>query len=306
MAHSAWRETSAKTPGMATQFPAPPDWLCRDQRLSFAEGPAIMGILNVTPDSFSDGGQFVDAAAAVQRGMAMVAEGATILDVGGESSRPGAASVSLEEEERRVIPVVRELARQCGALISVDTTKAAVAEQALAAGAHIINDISALTADPGMPEVARRHRAGVVLMHMQGTPRTMQEQPVYADVVAEVSRYLADRVGALTEAGLARAQLAVDPGIGFGKTVEHNVELLRGIPALLRLGRPVLIGVSRKSFLGRLTGREVSDRLVPSLAALAYAVQQGVHIMRVHDVKESCEMVGLLAKFRRPTEPPAT
>ncbi len=239
MALPAWRDTSANTPGMAMHLSAPPDWLCRDRRLSFAEGPAIMGILNVTPDSFSDGGHFVDAAVAVRRGLAMVSEGATILDVGGESSRPGAASVPVEEEERRVIPVVRELARQCGALISVDTTKAAVAEKALAAGAHIINDISACTADPAMVGVARHYRAGVVLMHMQGTPRTMQEHPVYHDVVGEVCSYLADRVRALTQAGLAREQLAVDPGIGFGKTVEHNVDLLRGIP------RPGPTGPSR-------------------------------------------------------------
>ena len=265
-----------------------------------------MGILNVTPDSFSDGGRYAEVPAAVARGVAMAEEGALILDVGGESSRPGAASVPEDEELRRVIPVVRALSREVQVLISVDTTKAAVAERALEAGAHIINDISAGTADPGMVDVTRRHRAGVVLMHMRGTPRTMQEQPVYAKVVDEVAGYLAERLRVFADAGLGPDQLAVDPGICFGKTVDHNVELLRGIPELLRLGRPVMIGVSRKSFLGKLTGRDVADRLAPSLGALAYAVQQGAHVLRVHDVKESCEVVRLLAKFRRPTEQPAT
>ena len=281
-------------------------WTCRDRVVRFDAPCLIMGILNITPDSFSDGGQFLDTDRAVEHGLAMAQEGAGILDIGGESSRPGAEPVSVDEEIRRVVPVVEALAKRTGALISVDTTKAAVAECALAAGAHIINDITAFTGDPAMAEVARRFGAGVVLMHMQGTPRTMQQEPRYRDVVAEVTGYLAARLAALEAAGLARASLAVDPGIGFGKTVEHNLALLRGLPELVRLGRPVLVGVSRKSFLGRLTGREVADRLVPSLAALAYAVQRGAHIMRVHDVKESCEVVRLLANFGVPTEPPAS
>lgn len=282
----------------------PLSWRCRDRRLPLGRGAVIMGILNVTPDSFSDGGRFLDQAAAVRRGQAMAEEGALILDIGGESSRPGADPVPAEEEARRVVPVIRELARTTDRLLSVDTTKADVAEQALAAGAHIINDITALTGDPGMAAVAHRHGAGVVLMHMQGTPRTMQAQPTYADVVGEVRGYLRDRVQALQAAGLDRATLAVDPGICFGKTVEHNLALLRGLPELAALGQPVLVGVSRKSFLGRLTGREVGDRLVPSLAALAFAVQRGAHILRVHDVKESCAVAQLLAKFNLPTEPP--
>lgn len=283
-----------------------PTWICRDRVVRFNGPCLIMGILNVTPDSFSDGGRFLDGARAVEHGLAMAQDGAGILDVGGESSRPGADPVPVDEEIRRVVPVVEALARRTAALISVDTTKAAVAERALAAGAHIINDITALTGDPAMVEVARRYRAGVVLMHMQGTPRTMQQEPRYGDVVAEVGGFLAARMAALAADGLDPAGLAVDPGIGFGKTVEHNLALLRGIPDLVRLGRPLLVGVSRKSFLGRLTGREVADRLVPSLAALAYAVQRGAHIMRVHDVKESCEVVRLLANFDVPTEPPAS
>ena len=280
----------------------PSCWMCRDRALALGPAAAVMGILNVTPDSFSDGGRYLDHAAAVRRGLAMAGEGAAILDVGGESSRPGAAAVSVDEELRRVVPVVAELARQTGCLISIDTTKAEVAEQALRAGAHIINDITALTGDPDLAGVARRHGAGVVLMHMQGTPRTMQEQPHYAEVVADVRAYLLDRVNALAAAGLDRARLALDPGICFGKTIEHNLDLLRGLPKLAGLGFPLVVGVSRKSFLGALTGRAVADRLAPSLAALAFAVQQGAHILRVHDVKESCEVVSLLAKFGWPME----
>ena len=280
----------------------PSCWMCRDRALALGPAAAVMGILNVTPDSFSDGGRYLDHAAAVRRGLAMAGEGAAILDVGGESSRPGAAAVPVDEELRRVVPVVAELARQTDCLISIDTTKAEVAEQALRAGAHIINDITALTGDLAMAGVARRHGAGVVLMHMQGTPRTMQEQPHYAEVVADVRAYLLDRVSTLAASGLERARLALDPGIGFGKTVEHNLGLLRGLPALAGLGFPLVVGVSRKSFLGALTGRAVADRLAPSLAALAFAVQQGAHILRVHDVKESCEVVSLLAKFGWPME----
>lgn len=281
-------------------------WRVRGRVVRF-DGPAvIMGILNVTPDSFSDGGRYTEPGPAIERGLQMVREGASILDIGGESSRPGADSVSAAEEIRRVVPVLAGLAAATDVLLSVDTTKAEVAEQALAAGAHIINDISALTADPALEEVARRHGAGVVLMHMQGTPRTMQREPSYQDVAEEVAFYLEERVRALIHAGLDPTCLAVDPGLGFGKTVEHNVALLRGLPRLARLGRPVLVGASRKSFLGHLTGRAVDERLAPSLAALAFAVQQGAHILRVHDVKESCEVAYLLAKFGLPTEPPAS
>lgn len=291
---------------MAVSVPSTLIWRVRGRELRFNGTARIMGILNVTPDSFSDGGRYLDAGHAMERGLHMVREGACMLDIGGESSRPGAESVPVEEEARRVVPVIAGLAAVSDVLLSVDTTKAAVADRALAAGAHIVNDISAGTADPGMAEVIRKHRAGVVLMHMQGTPKTMQSGPIYNDVVDEVTRYLEARLAALTDAGLDRESLAVDPGLGFGKTVEHNVALLRGLPRLVGLGRPVLVGASRKSFLGRLTGCDVHDRLAPSLAALAYAVQRGAHMLRVHDVKESCEVAQLLAKFGLATEPPVS
>jgi dihydropteroate synthase len=252
-----------------------------------------MGILNVTPDSFSDGGRFLDTKAAVERGLEMIREGADIVDIGGESTRPGAAEVPPEEEMARVIPVIEELKKRTSAVISIDTMKAVVARQAVEAGARIINDVSALTHDADMPRVAKECGTGVILMHMQGTPRTMQKDPHYGDVVAEVSRHLKTRVDALVAAGLDRASLAVDPGIGFGKTVEHNVSLLAHLSVLTETGRPIVVGLSRKSFLGKLTGCEVGERLAPSLAALVFCVLNGAHIMRVHDVKESRQAVTL-------------
>lgn len=263
------------------------EWKCRDRKLVLGGGPLIMGILNVTPDSFSDGGRFLDSEKAVGQGLRMAAEGAAIIDVGGESTRPGAEEVSSEEELARVIPVIRRLAAETGLAISVDTTKAVVAREALKAGAHIINDVSALSHDAHMPQVAQEYGAGVVLMHMQGTPRTMQNNPEYSDVVRDVTSYLTGRADRLINAGLERATLAIDPGIGFGKTLEHNLQLLAGTGALVRTGYPVVIGLSRKSFLGRLTGCEVGERLAPGLSALAFCVLNGAHVMRVHDVKES-------------------
>ena len=257
-----------------------------------------MGVLNVTPDSFSDGGQFLNLEAAIRRGKEIEAEGASIIDIGGESSRPGAEPVSAAEELRRVLPVVEALAGETGCLISIDTTKAEVARRAVAAGAHIINDISAMTADAEMVRVAADSGAGMVLMHMRGMPRTMQQAPAYNDVVAEVRDYLAERVEALEAAGVARAALAVDPGICFGKTVEHNLALLKGLGALGSLRLPVVVGVSRKSFLGKILGREVSERLAASLAGMAYAVQQGTHVVRVHDVVESCDVARVLDILR--------
>lgn len=275
------------------------EWMCRGRRLDLREQPRIMGILNVTPDSFSDGGRYVAADAAIARGRALVAEGADIVDVGGESTRPGAAPVPADEEARRVVPVVRTLARETQVLISVDTMKAEVAREALAAGAHIINDVSALTADPGMAELARGEGAGVVLMHMQGTPRTMQDDPRYADVVGEVAAYLGQRVEALREQGLDPAALAVDPGIGFGKTAAHNLQLLKGLPQLAALGRPVVVGLSRKRFIGVVTGATVDDRLAGSLAGLVYAALRGGHVFRVHDVKASRQALDLVRALER-------
>lgn len=275
-------------------------WRVRGSVLNMDERTRVMGVLNVTPDSFSDGGAYVSPSSALDRAKAMIDEGADIVDVGGESSRPGAHPVSLEEELRRTIPVIEGIVSLgTGALISIDTTKADVARRALEAGAHIVNDISACTHDVEMPSVVSLSGAGVILMHMQGTPRTMQAAPEYRDVVHEVADYLGQRVAVLEDQGVQRTSVCVDPGIGFGKTAGHNVKLLAGIDKLVALGRPVLVGISRKSFLGKLTGLEVADRLAPSLAGMAYAIMKGAHVVRVHDVKESCAVARLMDIFKR-------
>jgi dihydropteroate synthase len=255
--------------------------------------PLVMGIVNVTPDSFSDGGQWLDPQQAIAHGRALLEAGADILDVGGESTRPGAAAVPPAEEIRRIEPVVRELARS-GAVVSIDTRRAAVMEQALAAGARIVNDISALAGDADSPAFVARQSAAVVLMHMRGEPRTMQQDPVYASPLVEVLEFLETRVAACMEAGIAPERIAVDPGIGFGKLVPHNLELIAGIGAFHALGCPVLLGVSRKSTIARLSRGEPPDRRLPgSLAALSFALGQGVQILRVHDVAETRQALAL-------------
>jgi dihydropteroate synthase len=243
-----------------------------------------MGILNVTPDSFSDGGKFADTGAAVAQGLRLLAEGADIVDVGGESSRPGASPVPEEEELRRVVPVVRALAREKGAVISVDTVKARVASEAMAAGASVINDISALRADPRMAEVAARTGAGVVLMHMKGTPRDMQDNPSYADVVGEIASFLAGRGEAARQAGIPAEAVAYDPGIGFGKTPAHNLEIIRRLAELRGLDGPLVVGPSRKSFIGAVLDLPPAERLEGTAAAAALAVAGGASVVRVHDV----------------------
>lgn len=265
-----------------------------------------MGVLNVTPNSFSDGGKFVDVEHAVAHAHEMAAAGADIIDVGGESTRPGAAPVSAEEELRRVLPVVEDLAklvatRQSPITISVDTTKAVVAERALATGARIVNDISALRIDERMANVVRDAGAGLVLMHMQGTPETMQQAPQYAEVVTDVLGFLRARVASAIDRGIAREQIAVDPGIGFGKTVEHNLKLLAHLDEFRSLGCPVLVGASRKSFLGKVLGRETNERLWGSLAAAVWAVAHGANVLRVHDVAETVDMVRLIEAIKRAT-----
>lgn len=280
-------------------------WRCRDRTIRIGWRPLVMGILNVTPDSFSDGGRFQSAGDAVRYGLAMATEGADIVDVGGESTRPGATPVSAADEGARVIPVIRGLAAafagQDGApVISVDTRHAAVAEQAMEAGAAIINDVSAL-GDPAMPEVARRYGAGVVLMHMRGEPATMQQEPRYGDVVGEVVDWLEARRAMLARAGVADETIALDPGIGFGKTGEHNVRLLAGLPRLVACGRPVVVGLSRKKFIGLLTGREVQDRLAGSLAGAVWAASRGAHVWRVHEVRESVDAARMVAALREET-----
>jgi dihydropteroate synthase len=254
-----------------------------------------MGIVNVTPDSFSDGGRWSDPDAAVAHGLALVAQGADLLDVGGESSRPGALPISAEEELARVVPVVRALAAATPVPLSVDTTKAAVARAALEAGAHIINDVTALQGDAKLAEVIRSCGAGVILMHMQGTPATMQVNPTYSDIVAEVVAFLEARLQAAGQLGIAGPQVVLDPGIGFGKTTEHNLRLLANLDRLADLGRPVCLGVSRKGFLGKVLGRPLEQRLAGSLAAACYALaRHSAHIVRVHDVAQTRDAVALI------------
>jgi dihydropteroate synthase len=246
----------------------------------------VMGIVNVTPDSFSDGGKFLAAEEAVARGLEQWRAGAGILDIGGESTRPGAPPVSMEEELRRVLPVIQGIkAAVPEAVVSIDTMKAEVARQAIAAGADIINDVTGLTGDPDMAGLAAASGCGVVVMHMQGTPRTMQAAPRYDDVVAEVSGFFLRRMAELGAGGLRREQLVFDPGIGFGKTLEHNLALLRALPDLAPAGRPLLLGVSRKSFIGGLLGTtDLAARDWPTVALTSFAREAGVRVVRVHDV----------------------
>lgn len=272
-------------------------WRYRGGCFDLSHRTLVMGVLNITPDSFSDGGQFSDPDDAISRARVMVAEGADIIDVGGESTRPGSAGISADEEMQRVVPVIRALAKDCSVPLSIDTSKAAVADAALQAGAHMVNDVTGL-ADPEMAPVVRTHHAGLVIMHMQGTPRTMQENPVYHDVVREVGQFLAGRVRYAVDAGIPEDCIVIDPGIGFGKSLEHNITLLKSLKNLGSLGgRPVLAGVSRKRFVGMITGREVPDRLPGSLAAAAFAIMQGASILRVHDVKESCDIARMIDRL---------
>ncbi len=266
-------------------------WECRNTEIVINEKPLLMGILNVTPDSFSDGGLYSDHKSAVLRAEKMLAEGADIIDIGGESSRPGAEKVSAEEELNRVIPVIKALRKNSNAIISIDTTKAIVAKEAINAGANIINDISALTLDPEMQKTAIDTDAGVILMHMQGTPQTMQNSPDYTEVTSDIYNYLQRRIEDLIAAGMKKSRMAIDPGIGFGKTLEHNITLIRDLNKFKDFGIPVIVGLSRKSFLGKITGKDVSDRLPASLAGLVISVINGADIMRVHDVAASRDAV---------------
>jgi len=246
----------------------------------------VMGILNVTPDSFSDGGRYFDSEAALRRGLELADEGADILDIGGESTRPGSDPVTDEEEWRRIAPVVRSLAGKVSVPLSVDTMKPTVASHAIKAGASIVNDVSGLQ-DPAMIHVIAANHTGVVAMHMLGDPKTMQQHPRYSDVVGEVRAFLADRVKVLETAGVSSESIAVDPGVGFGKTLEHNLALLGALDSLAALGHPVVVGVSRKSFLEKLAGGGPGERLSGSLAAATLAVSKGAHIVRAHDVRET-------------------
>ncbi len=262
---------------------------CAGRRLDLSR-PAVMGILNVTADSFSDGGRFLDLDAALAHATAMVDAGATLIDIGGESTRPGAAPVTLQQELDRVLPVIEQLRDRTDAILSIDTMKPEVMRQAVDAGVGLVNDVMGLRADGAIAAVAAG-KAGVCLMHMQGEPRTMQHAPSYRDVVTEVRDFLRARVQACVDAGIAPGRIAVDPGFGFGKTATHNLTLLRGLDRLVADGRPVLVGLSRKSMLGRLIGRESNERLAGSIALATLALRAGARIVRAHDVAATRDAV---------------
>ena len=269
-------------------------WRTSRRTFDLADRGLIMGIVNVTPDSFSDGGHFARTDDAVAHALRLSDEGADILDIGGESTRPGAAAVTVEDELRRVIPVIEKLAGKTAAALSIDTSKAAVARAAAAAGAEIINDVTALQGDDDMPRVAAESGCAVVLMHMQGTPRTMQLNPHYDDVVAEVAGHLAQRVAAAQAAGIGPERIAIDPGIGFGKTVEHNMQLITGLGRFAALGHPVLLGASRKSFLATLAHcADVEDRDLPTAVLTALGYGFGARLFRVHAVHPNLQALRL-------------
>ena len=260
-------------------------------RLDFSAGCVVMGVLNVTPDSFSDGGQFFDTDKAIEHGLKMAAEGATIIDIGAESTRPGAEPVSMDEQTRRVVPVIEALSKRINVSISIDTNSSEVAEAALEAGAAIINDITALS-DERMGELAAEEQVPVILMHMQGTPTTMQNEPKYKDVVSEVRQFLLKKAKRAEQFGIPRERIFIDPGIGFGKTLEHNLLLLRNIDKFVTTGYRVLVGTSRKSFIGKITDKnEPADRIFGTAASVALCVAAGVSIVRVHDIAEMVDVV---------------
>src|SRR5574341_868667 len=273
--------------------------LARGRPLSLESHPLLMGVLNVTPDSFSDGGRYLDPSAAVERALAMQEEGADLIDIGAESSRPGAEAVQEGEELRRLMPVVEALGGRLKIPLSVDTTKAAVARRALDAGASLVNDISALRGDSLMGRVVATTGAGLVLMHMQGTPQTMQRDPKYQDVVGEVRRFFIFLLQAATVEGIAPEQIILDPCIGFGKNLKHNLTLLANLEALEDLGRPILVGVSRKAFIGQILDRAVGERMPGTAAAVAVAVLHGARLLRVHDVRAMKDVVGMVEAVER-------
>jgi len=263
----------------------------RQFEFTFPRPALVMGIVNVTPDSFSDGGRFLELPAAVAHVLQLVEQGAGIIDVGGESTRPGALPVSEAEELRRVVPVIEQLAGQLKVPISIDTLKPGVARAALAAGASIVNDVAANREDPALWRLVAEAGAGYVCMHMQGRPQTMQVNPVYTDVVREVGEFFSERLKRLSDCGVGRDQVILDPGIGFGKSVAHNLQLLGAVRSFTTLARPLLLGVSRKSFIGKLLGAELAARLPGALACAGWAVAAGVQIVRAHDVAETVQVI---------------
>jgi dihydropteroate synthase len=280
-------------------------WKTRRTLVPMGERTLVMGVLNVTPDSFSDGGKFLDVDSALRQGCLMAAQGADILDVGGESTRPGSEPVSVDEELARVVPVIRALRKALpDILLSVDSSKGLVAEAALAAGADILNDVTACRSSPEIFDLAANSGAGLVLMHMQGLPQSMQRAPQYEDILIEVNAFFQERILCAQAAGVDVSQIVLDPGIGFGKTLIHNLELIAGLGFFLPLGCPLLLGVSRKRWLGELTGRDVDDRLAASLGGAAACMSRGANILRVHDVIESCDLVKIIDKVNQ-TRPAA-
>ena len=271
----------------------------RQHVIRLAGRPLLLGIVNVTPDSFSDGGLYFDPKDAVEHAVQLVEEGADILDIGAESTRPGAVPIEATEELRRLIPVVRVIAKAVAVPISIDTSKASVAKAAIDEGAVIVNDVTGLRGDPAMVDLIAQTGAGIVLMHMQGTPQTMQQAPEYQDVVEDVAAFLSERAQYAIGRGVGRSQIILDPGIGFGKVLVQNLDLLGQLPRFIQLGYPLLIGPSRKSFIGQLTGRPVEDRAWGTAAAVAIAVEQGAHILRVHDVEAMRDVVEVAAAITR-------
>ena len=273
-----------------------------DKFLSVDQHVLVMGILNITPDSFLDGGKYLDPSLAIERAWQVIEQGADILDIGAESSRPGAKEVEVSEEIRRLKPVLRELGHRISVPISIDTTKAAVAKLACDLGAVIVNDISAFRKDPDMVNTVAKAKASVVIMHMKGTPQTMQSHCQYQDVVGEVHDFLQDRIQIARNAGIADDQIVVDPGIGFGKNTQQNITILKKLEALKNLRKPILVGVSQKSFIGHVLDKEVGDRMMGTAAAVTMAVLQGAHMIRVHDVGPMREVI-TMAKALRDIEP---
>jgi len=270
----------------------------KDYNLDFGARTLVMGILNVTPDSFSDGGMYLETNKAIERGCQMAEEGADIIDVGGESTRPFSKRVSLEEELDRVLPVIEGLKKHVKIPISIDTYKAKVAEDAIKAGATIVNDISGLRFDEGMIEVIKKENVPVIIMHMKGTPEDMQLNPVYDDVVSEIKEFFKERITTLSSKGLKKDMMILDPGIGFGKNLEHNLILLKEIESFYEFGLPILLGTSNKSFIGKILNNQPHEREAGSLATVAYSALKGVHIVRVHSVKKSVEVIKVIQAIK--------
>jgi len=278
--------------------PDPEDIICKRRTLCLSKKTYVMGVLNRTPDSFSDGGVFLDEDKAVRHAEEMVRDGADIIDIGGESTKPGSEPVSVKEELARVIPIIKRIAQDIDVPISIDTQKSEVAEAAIEAGASIINDVTALRGDERMKSIVAKYGTPIVLMHMKGTPKTMQIDPEYHTLISEIISYLKESIGIAKEAGIPEGKIIIDPGIGFGKTTGHNLSVIRNLNRFKTLGRPILVGVSRKSFIGKILNSEVNDRLMGTAASVAISILNGANIVRVHDVKPMVEIARIADAIR--------